>query len=140
MSAKNPQENSRNAREIKRPIQREAPLNGAPDAAPANQLPKAYDPSLIEQQWAERWADNYQDWGYDVRARATFFDDPLFYGRARGGFGGVRAAPPGRPNVAAHPSAGVSAGGDHSSSAPYGGSTGRAYSGASPHVTSPGGG
>jgi len=92
------------------------------------------------QQWAERWADNYQDWGYDVRARATFFDDPLFYGRARGGFGGVRAAPPGRPYVAAHPSAGVSAGGDHSSSAPYGGSTGRAYSGASPHVTSPGGG
>ncbi len=56
MSAKNPQENSRNAREIKRPIQREAPLNGAPDAAPANQLPKAYDPPLIEQQWAERWS------------------------------------------------------------------------------------
>jgi len=52
MSAKNPQENSRNAKEMKR----EMPLNDAPEAAPANQLPKAYDPSLIEQKWAERWA------------------------------------------------------------------------------------
>ena len=48
MSAKNPQENSRNAKEVK--------LDDASDAASANQLPKAYDPSLIEQQWAERWS------------------------------------------------------------------------------------
>jgi len=34
----------------------EVPLNAAPDATAANQLPKAYDPSLIERQWAERWA------------------------------------------------------------------------------------
>jgi valyl-tRNA synthetase len=55
MSAKNPKENSRNAKEIKRPIKREAQLNGESEAAPGSQLPKAYDPSLIEQRWAEYW-------------------------------------------------------------------------------------
>ena len=51
MPAKNPQENSRNAKETKR----EVPLNDAPQSAPGTQLPKAYDPSLIERHWAERW-------------------------------------------------------------------------------------
>jgi valyl-tRNA synthetase len=51
MPAKNRQENSRNVKEIKR----EMPLNDAPPPAPGAQLPKAYDPSLIEHHWAEYW-------------------------------------------------------------------------------------
>jgi hypothetical protein len=91
----------------------------------------------------ERWAYYYDDWSFSVRPRATIFDDPLFYDRARGGFGGVRAAPVGRPYAPAHP--GVVAppfhtGQDSHTSANFGGSSGRAYSGASPHVSGPGGG
>jgi valyl-tRNA synthetase len=52
MPVKNPQENSRNAKETKR----EVPLNDAPQPAPGAQLPKAYDPSLIEHHWAEYWS------------------------------------------------------------------------------------
>jgi valyl-tRNA synthetase len=37
-------------------MKREAPLNDAPQPAPGAQLPKAYDPSLIEHHWAEYWS------------------------------------------------------------------------------------
>lgn len=82
----------------------------------------------------ERWAGILEGWAFDVRVRPTIFDNPLFYAQARGGFGGLGAAPAGRPYVAAHPTAGAVAMGEH------GGEHGRAYSGASPHVSSPGGG
>src|SRR5665213_1165737 len=55
MPAKNSQENSRSAKETKRPIPREARPDDAQEGAPGSQLPKAYDPSLIEQRWAEYW-------------------------------------------------------------------------------------
>jgi hypothetical protein len=84
------------------------------------------------------WAGNFEDWSISIRARATVFDDPRFYARARGGFGGIRAAPErayeaARPSVGAHTAGGTMHGG-------YGGPGGRAYSGASPHVAGPGGG
>jgi hypothetical protein len=82
-------------------------------------------------QYDERWADYLDDWQIGVRSRQTVFDDPKFYARARGGFGGVRAAPAGRDYRAATPSVGA-----HTSD-PHGG---RAYSGASPHVGGVGGG
>ncbi len=88
--------------------------------------------------WAAQWDGYYDDWTYTLQARSTIFDDPLFYGRARGGFGGVRAAPTGRNYLPAQPMADA-----HSSEArsasPLGGQS-RAYSGASPHVSGVGGG
>jgi hypothetical protein len=85
----------------------------------------------------ERWAYWLDDWALAVGTRLTLFDDPRFYERARGGFGGVRALPSGRAYSAATPSVGSHYGGtDHGSS----GGSGRAYSGASPHVGGPGGG
>jgi len=51
MSAKKPEENSRNAVTTKREIK----LNETPEAASSSQLPKAYDPSIIEQRWADYW-------------------------------------------------------------------------------------
>ncbi len=89
-----------------------------------------------------RWAYWLEDWSYSVRFRSTIFDDPGFYGRARGGFGGVRAAPAGRAYTPAYPSVGghaMSSGSSGSGGTDHGGS-GRAYSGASPHVGGPGGG
>jgi hypothetical protein len=109
----------------------------------------------------EAWCD---DWSYPVEFRTTIFDDPEFYARARGGFGGVRAAPPeARGYTPAHAMHGGIAsqppGGVHVSGAPHGayggsaggyssmpagsypgsGGSGRSYSGASPHVTGSGG-
>ena len=84
----------------------------------------------------ERWADYLDDWSLNVRVRSTIFDDPGFYERARGGFGGVRAAPVGRGYTLAHPSAGAWSSEGHAGGAPGA----RAYSGASPHVGGPGGG
>jgi hypothetical protein len=89
------------------------------------------------------WDLCFSDWSFTVGSRSTILDDPAFYARARGGFGGVRAAPQGggRAYAPAHPSAGGSSGahlgGGHAGSS---GSTGRAYSGASPHVSGHGGG
>ncbi len=51
MPAKKPEENSRPIRETRREIK----LDESPEAAPSSQLPKAYDPSIIEQHWAEYW-------------------------------------------------------------------------------------
>jgi hypothetical protein len=85
------------------------------------------------EQYGERWAYYLDDWRLEVRVRATVFDDPGFYERARGGFGGVRAAPVGRTYVPAHPT------GAWASDAHNGGMTGqRAFSGASPHVAGAG--
>jgi hypothetical protein len=77
----------------------------------------------------ERWASYLDDWGLEVEVRSTILDDPGFYMRARGGFGGVRAAPVGRTYVSAHPT-GAWAGQAHNGGMP--GS--RAFSGASPHA------
>jgi hypothetical protein len=74
----------------------------------------------------ERWAEYWDDWQSSVRSRPTLYNDPRFYARARGGFGGVRAAPAGRDYGAATPTVGR-----HT---PGGAMGGRAYSGASPHV------
>jgi hypothetical protein len=88
------------------------------------------------EQHGQRWAYYFQNWSISIQSRATVVDDPRFYGRSRGGFGGIRAAPgrsyePARPTVGEHTM--------HSSG--FGGSgSGRAYSGASPHVGGPGGG
>jgi hypothetical protein len=87
----------------------------------------------------ERWAYYLDGWSCPVRVRSTIFDGPWFYQQARGGFGGVRAAPGGRAYVAAHPVAGATMSGSHGA-AGNGGMHGRAYSGASPHVSSAGGG
>jgi len=84
---------------------------------------------------AERWADDLDAWSLRVVARATIFDDPWFYERARGGFGGLRAAPAGRAYLTAHPGVG-----GHTTGQAGGLGGGRAYSGASPHVSGPGGG
>lgn len=94
------------------------------------------------ERWGEQWASYYDDWSFSVESRATIFDDPLFYGRARGGFGGVRAAPVGRPYQAAHPAVGAPTFHTDGSRAgeSFGGNSGRAYSGASPHVSGVGGG
>jgi hypothetical protein len=89
---------------------------------------------VAPERWRERWATYYDDWTLEVRARSTIFDEPGFYERGRGGFGGVHAAPPGRGYAAATPTVG-SAGGVGG----MGGSSGRAYSGASPHVGGSGG-
>jgi hypothetical protein len=79
-------------------------------------------------QVAERWVEYYDDWQISVRSRSTVIDDPRFYGRARGGFGGVHATPAGREYKAATPEVGAHTRGAGTG---YGG---RAYSGASPHV------
>jgi hypothetical protein len=79
-----------------------------------------------EEQYDERWAEYWDEWQTGVRSRSTVFDNPRFYARARGGFGGVRAAPVGRDYRGAMPSVGA-----HT---PGGAMGGRAYSGASPHV------
>jgi len=102
-----------------------------------------------EARWeaAPSWDQCFSDWSFTVGSRGTILDDPAFYARARGGFGGVRAAPQGaaRTYAPAHPSAGM-AGGEHLGSGHVGGghvgggSGGRAYSGASPHVSGHGGG
>jgi hypothetical protein len=81
------------------------------------------------EQYGERWAYYLDDWRLEVQVRSTIFDDPGFYHRARGGFGGVRAAPVGRTYVPAHPT-GAWAGEAHAG----GRAGGRAFSGASPHV------
>jgi hypothetical protein len=88
----------------------------------------------------ERWAYYLDDWACNVRPRPTLFDDPLFYAQARGGFGGVRAAPVARSYAAAQPAVGATA--QASGATGNGGTHGRAYSGASPHVakSSPSGG
>lgn len=88
------------------------------------------------EQAGERWAYYLDDWGISVQSRATIFDDPRFYERARGGFGGVRAAPAGRAYTPAHVTMGGLA---HGGGGGLGGG-GRAYSGASPHVGGVGGG
>ncbi|MEI7892521.1 MAG: hypothetical protein WCI05_05490 [Myxococcales bacterium] len=36
-----------------------------------------------------RWGEVYESSHFEVRARSTLLDDPVFYGRARGGFGGL---------------------------------------------------
>jgi hypothetical protein len=90
------------------------------------------------EQYGERWAYYLDDWSISIRARTTVFDDIRFYDRARGGFGGVRAAP-GRSYEAARPTVGGHTGGSAWGGS-YGGSGGRAYSGASPHVGGSGGG
>jgi hypothetical protein len=74
----------------------------------------------------------FDDWSFRVHVRTTILDNPTFYARARGGFGGVRAAP-GRTYTPAHPTLG----GAHPGGS---GHSGRAYSGASPHVSGHGGG
>ncbi|APR82279.1 Hypothetical protein A7982_07628 [Minicystis rosea] len=89
------------------------------------------------------WDVWLSDWSYRVEWRSTILDDPAFYGRARGGFGGVRATPGGhRAYGGAHPSVGGSHGHSHT---PHGGHHGghhggRIYSGATPHVSGHGGG
>ena len=85
------------------------------------------------------WDGWLSDWAFTIQRRNTLLDDPAFYGRARGGFGGVRAAPYGgaRNYDPASPMGGGLAA--HTTSM-GGGHGGRAYSGASPHVSSPGGG
>ena len=94
-----------------------------------------------EERWAPEpnWDLCLSDWSFTVGMRSTILDDPAFYARARGGFGGVRAAPLGaaRSYAPAHPSTRL--GGAHLSGGSSG-SSGRAYSGASPHVSGPGGG
>ncbi|MFT3766941.1 MAG: hypothetical protein QM820_15695 [Minicystis sp.] len=80
------------------------------------------------------WDSWLGDFCLHVELRTTILDDPTFYGRARGGFGGVRAAPGGRIHTPAHPTVG----GSHTHGGHHGG--GRAYSGASPHVGGHGGG
>jgi hypothetical protein len=82
----------------------------------------------------ERWAYYLDDWSFHVQHRATIFDDPSFYERARGGFGGVRAAPVGRAYAPAQARAGAWSSEARGNDA--GG--GRAYSGASPHVAGTG--
>src|SRR5262249_11402167 len=47
----------------------------------------------------DRWVGFLPTYRIIIGARVTIFSDPVFYGRARGGFGGVRAVPGG----AAHP-------------------------------------
>jgi hypothetical protein len=89
----------------------------------------AVEPAETPERFAERWDEYIEDWGYSVRERRTVFDDPQFYERARGGFGGVRAAPAPR---------GFAAGRGHAGEPT--GMGGRAYSGASPHVSGVGGG
>jgi hypothetical protein len=81
-----------------------------------------------EQRQDERWAEYWDEWQTGVRSRSTVFDDPRFYARARGGFGGVRAAPVGRNYQPATPTVGGRTPGGMMSHG------GRAYSGASPHV------
>lgn len=102
------------------------------------------DRAAPEPAW-EAWFD---DCRYHVRPRSTILEDPAFYHRARGGFGGVRAAPAraytpahpsaGRVHTPAHPTFGGShgLGGSHHS----GSHGGRTYSGSSPHVGGHGGG
>jgi hypothetical protein len=87
-----------------------------------------------EERWAEAptWDVWLSDWSYTVQIRTTILDDPTFYARARGGFGGIRAAPGGgRSYDPATPSIG-----GHS----HHGGSGRVYSGASPHVSGGSGG
>ncbi len=62
----------------------------------------AMDP-VEPERYGERWAYYLDDWSLSVGTRLTIFDDPRFYERARGGFGGVRAAPVGRTYLPAHP-------------------------------------
>lgn len=92
-----------------------------------------------EDRWAPEasWDGCFSDWSFTVQVRSTLLDDPAFYARARGGFGGARAAPNGgaRSYAPAHPSAG----GTHLGGGSSGGG-GRAYSGASPHVSGSSGG
>lgn len=83
------------------------------------------------------WQVCFSTWSYRSAPRYTLIDDPVFYGRARGGFGGTRATPGLRHHTPAHPSLG----GARSHGAPHGHSHGgRVYSGASPHVSGHGGG
>jgi hypothetical protein len=94
---------------------------------------------------APPWDDWFEGSGYYVEVRSTVLDDPAFYARARGGFGGTRAAPAGRHHVGAHPTIGGVQGHPASSShvsGVHGGSAGggRSYSGATPHVSGHGGG
>jgi hypothetical protein len=83
---------------------------------------------------AAYWDAAIDDWEYSVRERVTVFDDVGFYQRARGGFGGVRAAPAGCQDGARRACAGAER------TALEGPLGTRAYSGASPHVMGPGGG
>jgi hypothetical protein len=97
-----------------------------------------------EMQSQDRWVACLDNWSFEVNVRGTIFDNPQFYARARGGFGGLRAAPA-RAYTAAHPSLGAPAGSSAVHSSSIGGigtsgGSGRAYSGASPHVGGPGGG
>jgi len=86
-----------------------------------------------EERWAEApaWDAWLSGWSYTVQIRTTILDDPGFYARARGGFGGVRASPGGgRSYDAASPTIGGLV---------HHGGGGRVYSGASPHVSGSGG-
>jgi hypothetical protein len=87
------------------------------------------------------WAVHLDSFQFQVTWRSTIHDNVRFYQRARGGFGGSRAAPAGRGYTPAHPSVGgartytpahPTTGGSH---APHSTGGGRAYSGASPHVS-----
>lgn len=83
------------------------------------------------------WQACFSLWSYRSESRLTIVDDPVFYGRARGGFGGTRATSGVRHHTPAHPSIGH--GRSHGSV--HGRSHGRrVFSGASPHVSGHGGG
>ncbi len=50
---------------------------------------------LVARPMAGRWDELLVSTGYRVYARRTLLDDPIFYARARGGFGGIHAIPHG---------------------------------------------
>jgi hypothetical protein len=93
-----------------------------------------------EERWTAEsgWDGWLSDWSFTIASRGTLLDNPAFYARARGGFGGVRAAPQGAARAYAPAHAGL--GTTHTAGLGASGGAGRSYSGASPHVSSPGGG